>query len=181
MRVNCVPMTSTSPLVGRSMPASRFNSVDLPEPLGPMSARKSPWCNSRSTSSNATTSNPSRLKRLLTLRTLTIGLDIVVFHPQSTDYTKKNGTFLLIELLLDRHLAIYRRRRSLQFHCHSTHRELHKRRLALRLYGSFAARPCCPLQQKRARCCRPLRPRFLERAHAPQLCRQLMRVCRKGS
>ena len=33
-----VPATTTSPLVGLSMPAIRFRSVDLPEPEGPMSA-----------------------------------------------------------------------------------------------------------------------------------------------
>src|SRR6476659_7606691 len=78
MRVSCVPNTSTSPDVGRSIPASRFRSVDLPEPLGPIKARKSPSCNSRSTLSRATTSKPSRLKRLLTLRTRTIASDIMV-------------------------------------------------------------------------------------------------------
>jgi hypothetical protein len=33
-----VPATTTSPLVGLSIPAIRFSSVDLPEPEGPMSA-----------------------------------------------------------------------------------------------------------------------------------------------
>src|SRR5215217_8626142 len=72
-----VPITSTSPSVTRSMPASRFRSVDLPEPLGPINARKSPSCSSRLTPSSATISNPSRLKRFVTLRTRTIGSDIV--------------------------------------------------------------------------------------------------------
>src|SRR6185369_2714751 len=76
MRVKCVPITSTSPSVGRSMPASRFSNVDLPEPLGPINARKSPWYNSRSTWSNATISKPSRVKRFDTLRTRTIGSDM---------------------------------------------------------------------------------------------------------
>src|SRR5689334_1722996 len=77
MRVNCVPITSTSPSVARSMPASRFSNVDLPEPLGPINARKSPSYNSRSTWSRATISNPSRVKRFVTLRTRTIGSDII--------------------------------------------------------------------------------------------------------
>src|ERR1051325_4478396 len=77
IRVNCVPMTSTSPSVGRSIPASKFSKVDFPEPLGPINARKSPSCNSRSTWSKATISNPSRVKRFVTLRTRTIGSDIV--------------------------------------------------------------------------------------------------------
>src|SRR5690349_12303403 len=77
MRVNCVPITTTSPSVARSMPASRFSNVDLPEPLGPINARKSPAYNSKSTWSKATISKPSRVKRFVTLRTRTIGSDIV--------------------------------------------------------------------------------------------------------
>src|SRR5262245_64869522 len=58
------------------MPASKLSSVDLPEPLGPINAKKSPASSSRSTRSNATISKPSRVKRLLTLRTCTIGAAI---------------------------------------------------------------------------------------------------------
>ena len=63
-------------LAAQAKETCKLKSVDLAEPLGPISARKSPSCNSRSTSSKATTSNPSRLKRLLTLRTRTIASDI---------------------------------------------------------------------------------------------------------
>jgi hypothetical protein len=37
-----VPATRIEPLVGWSIPARRLSSVDLPEPDGPISARKSP-------------------------------------------------------------------------------------------------------------------------------------------
>src|SRR6266404_3457439 len=67
-----VPSTSTSPSVQRSMPASRFSKVLFPDPLGPINARKSPCSIFRLTLSRATTSKPSRAKRLLTLRTCTI-------------------------------------------------------------------------------------------------------------
>jgi hypothetical protein len=50
------PCRQISPAVGRSSPPSRFSSVDLPQPLGPVTARNSPWPSSRSTSRNATTS-----------------------------------------------------------------------------------------------------------------------------
>ena len=49
------PWTSTSPLVGRSSPPSRLSSVDLPQPLGPVTATNSPWATARSTSSSAVT------------------------------------------------------------------------------------------------------------------------------
>jgi hypothetical protein len=36
------PLSSTSPLVGSKRPLIRLNSVDLPAPLGPMMATRSP-------------------------------------------------------------------------------------------------------------------------------------------
>jgi hypothetical protein len=36
------PFSSTSPLVGAKRPLIRLNSVDLPAPLGPMTAMRSP-------------------------------------------------------------------------------------------------------------------------------------------
>src|SRR3954447_10107082 len=47
-----VPLTTTEPVVGRSMRAIRFRSVDLPEPLEPMSERNSPRSTVRPTSCN---------------------------------------------------------------------------------------------------------------------------------
>lgn len=38
------PCSSTSPLVGAKRPLIRLNSVDLPAPLGPMMATRSPAC-----------------------------------------------------------------------------------------------------------------------------------------
>src|SRR5215472_8665366 len=78
-RARLVPSTSTSPSVQLSIPASRFSKVDFPEPLGPIRARKSPLSIPRVTRSSATTSKPSRAKRLLTLRTWTIVSDILRF------------------------------------------------------------------------------------------------------
>src|SRR4051794_9630519 len=43
------------PLVGASAPAMRLNNVDLPAPLGPSTARRSPGATSRSMSLTATT------------------------------------------------------------------------------------------------------------------------------
>src|SRR5262245_33309259 len=78
-RARFVPSTSTSPSVQRSIPARRFSKVDFPEPLGPISARKSPFSISRLTRLSAMTSKPSRAKRLLTLRTWTIVSDMLRF------------------------------------------------------------------------------------------------------
>src|SRR5206468_5041979 len=60
-----ISSTSTSPLVGRSMPAMMFRRVVLPEPEGPMSARNSPLSISREQFSSATTCSLSRLNILL--------------------------------------------------------------------------------------------------------------------
>ena len=49
------PSISMEPLVGVSSPPSRFSSVDLPQPLGPMTATNSPGSTVRSTSSSAVT------------------------------------------------------------------------------------------------------------------------------
>lgn len=45
----CTPLNRYSPAVGRSRHPRVFMAVDLPEPLGPMMATKSPWAMSRST------------------------------------------------------------------------------------------------------------------------------------
>jgi hypothetical protein len=47
MRVISSPATVTLPAEGRSSPPSRFSSVVLPDPLGPMKATKSPASTSR--------------------------------------------------------------------------------------------------------------------------------------
>jgi hypothetical protein len=56
-----LPSTMTCPRVGRSMPAIRFSSVVLPEPEGPINARKSPRGTLTDTPFNTGTSNESRL------------------------------------------------------------------------------------------------------------------------
>ena len=47
------PATVTEPLVGRSSPAIRFSSVDLPLPDGPITATASPGATSRLTPATA--------------------------------------------------------------------------------------------------------------------------------
>jgi len=49
------PSTRAVPLVGRSSPARRCMSVDLPEPEGPMMAAKRPCAKSTETPANAST------------------------------------------------------------------------------------------------------------------------------
>src|SRR2546422_7275452 len=115
-----VPNTSTSPSVQRSIPASKFSSVDFPEPLGPISAKKSPGSILRSTWSSATTSNPSRAKRLLTLRTCTIGPVIIFLQRLFTDLSSPGPR-----------LAAYRRRQLRWIHHHSI---LQRRNRNLRLH-----------------------------------------------
>ena len=51
------PLTRIVPLVGRSRPAIRLSSVDLPLPEGPITARASPGATSRLT--RATAAAPS--------------------------------------------------------------------------------------------------------------------------
>src|SRR5580765_3225865 len=63
-----VSPTRTDPRVGRSMPASRFNRVDLPDPDGPIRPRKSPSGTLIDTRSSTGTSIWSRLYNLLTSR-----------------------------------------------------------------------------------------------------------------
>ena len=43
------PFSRTSPELTGKRPLTRWNSVDLPAPLGPMMACRSPWCTSRLT------------------------------------------------------------------------------------------------------------------------------------
>ena len=59
------------PRVGRSRPPSRFSSVDLPDPDGPISARKSPRGMSRFRPCSTSIRSPPRRKSLCTLRTVT--------------------------------------------------------------------------------------------------------------
>src|ERR1700686_5267428 len=56
------PANSTSPPLGRMIPAISRKSVDFPAPLGPIRPKISPACTSRSTSRTAT-SPPKRLVR----------------------------------------------------------------------------------------------------------------------
>jgi hypothetical protein len=55
MAPTSAPSTTTLPPVGWSSPPARFSSVDLPEPLGPMTATSSPACTVRVTPSSART------------------------------------------------------------------------------------------------------------------------------
>ena len=52
-RVNPLPATVTVPLVGRSSPAIRLSTVDLPLPDGPIKATASPEATCRCTRSTA--------------------------------------------------------------------------------------------------------------------------------
>src|SRR5215469_2830104 len=64
-----VPSASTSPVVGRNRPAMILNSVDLPQPLGPIRLMSPPSGIVRDTGSRARTVRPSRLKIFETPRT----------------------------------------------------------------------------------------------------------------
>ena len=55
-----VPATRTLPAVGWSMPATRFSSVDFPDPDGPISPRNSASATSSETSSSTGTLSESR-------------------------------------------------------------------------------------------------------------------------
>src|ERR1700674_193237 len=70
MPVVRTPARSTSPIVGRSSPLITLNSVLLPAPLGPMSARRSARSIERETPSSATTPP----KRLVTDSTWSSGM-----------------------------------------------------------------------------------------------------------
>jgi len=63
MRAVARPDTSTVPLVGRRMPETSLSSVDLPDPLGPITATVSPGATSRSTSASAGNPSPERCRR----------------------------------------------------------------------------------------------------------------------
>src|SRR5579864_692254 len=64
----------TSPSLGLSRPAMRFNSVVLPEPLGPMRPKNSPSGTSRLRLLRTSICSLPRVKNLCTPRTRTIGL-----------------------------------------------------------------------------------------------------------
>jgi hypothetical protein len=67
--VSVVPPTATEPEVGRSRPDAHCNSVDLPEPDGPMTAVNVPSGTDRSTSSSAVTAlSPDPYLRVRELR-----------------------------------------------------------------------------------------------------------------
>src|SRR5688572_6869522 len=68
------PATRTVPRVGLSSPATRFSSVDLPDPEGPISAVKLPSSKSIERSLYTSTVCASRLKDLSTLRISTRGI-----------------------------------------------------------------------------------------------------------
>src|SRR5581483_11947837 len=59
-RVTSWPSSSTVPAVGRSKPVSRFTSVDLPAPFGPMRPTTSPGSSSSVTSRSAWTPSNAR-------------------------------------------------------------------------------------------------------------------------
>src|SRR6187397_2140978 len=65
----------TVPRDGRSMPASRFSSVDLPDPEGPISPRKSPASTVIETRSRTGISIASRLYDLVTSRSSISAID----------------------------------------------------------------------------------------------------------
>src|SRR5437868_637437 len=69
------PSTQAVPALGRSVPASTFSSVDLPQPLGPTMARNSRSRTVRSRPSRARTGSPARSKstRSPSMRTATAG------------------------------------------------------------------------------------------------------------
>src|SRR5437762_1119110 len=71
-----------APRVGRSMPASRFSSVDLPEPDGPISPSKSPSGTLIDTRSRTGISIVSRLYDLVTSRSSIKAISrLQTFHP----------------------------------------------------------------------------------------------------
>src|SRR3954468_6320724 len=68
------------PRVGRSIPASRFSSVDLPEPDGPINPMKSPASTAIDTRSRTGISMASRLYDLVTSRSSISGMDLLSFQ-----------------------------------------------------------------------------------------------------
>src|SRR5688572_31277281 len=68
-----LPPTQTCPSLGVSSPAIRFSSVVLPLPLGPMSARKSPWATFKFNPLSTSTRSLPRVKNLCTPCTATMG------------------------------------------------------------------------------------------------------------
>src|SRR5689334_6122512 len=68
MPVTGSPITRTSPLLGRASPATRFNVVDLPHPVGPTTATNSPGATVMSKSRSAVIGLPlGATNRRLTL------------------------------------------------------------------------------------------------------------------
>src|SRR5512139_88569 len=59
-----VPLISKSPVVGCSNPATIFNSVDFPQPLGPRRVKKAPSAISRSIFFRMQIGSPERLEKL---------------------------------------------------------------------------------------------------------------------
>src|SRR4029077_9447201 len=79
-----VPPIVIEPRDGRSMPASRFNSVDLPEPDGPISPMKSPASTVIDTRSSTEISIASRLYDLVTSRSSMSGMLLLPFQSNGT-------------------------------------------------------------------------------------------------
>ena len=75
--VMSMPSSSTVPSVGRSRPASRWTSVDLPEPDGPITAVSCPLRISTSTSRRASTAVSPWPKRRVTPRATSTGVESV--------------------------------------------------------------------------------------------------------
>ena len=72
MPVTSRPSSRTSPRVGRSWPRMQLNSVDLPEPLGPMMPRISPSRTSKETPSHGVRCRRSACATSRTSRTVLI-------------------------------------------------------------------------------------------------------------
>ena len=64
-----LPVTDTSPEVGCTIPARSFKSVDLPEPLAPMTPTISPRATSKERSTIAGTASAADRARRLALET----------------------------------------------------------------------------------------------------------------
>src|SRR5262249_7824050 len=72
------PSASTSPVVGRNRPAMILNSVDFPQPLGPIRLMRRPSGIVRDTGSRARNVRPSRLKIFETVRTSSLQAPITL-------------------------------------------------------------------------------------------------------
>src|SRR5579884_114734 len=105
------PSMRILPLVGRSIPAMRFNRVDLPEPEGPIKQTKPPASMSRLASCSATTCAASRLNIFDRFRisTATMARSLSRRHfvacLQLTQLVPNNNGFVAGETLGNVHIA----------------------------------------------------------------------------